>query len=133
MAAAVKPGWDLAAEYVNNYLGAGGEFFAPGSAELAIDNENGLEALEVMRAMTQYMDPDYLTFDATEMQKEYSAGNVATMNEWGSLANAVLGDEASAEGVLANTTLAASPTIGSGTVRAAAMAGRLYGRREHLR
>ena len=39
LAAADKPGWDLAAEFVNMYLGTGDEFFAPGSAELAIDNE----------------------------------------------------------------------------------------------
>ena len=40
LAAADKPGWDLAAEFVNMYLGTGDEFFAPGSAELAIDTDN---------------------------------------------------------------------------------------------
>lgn len=34
LAAADKPGWDLAAEFVNMYLGTGGDFFAPGSAEI---------------------------------------------------------------------------------------------------
>ncbi|MBD8065865.1 extracellular solute-binding protein [Devosia sp. PTR5] len=121
LAASVKPGWDLAAEFVNDYLGTGAEFFAPGSAELAIDNENGLKVLEVMRAMTQYMDPDYLTFDANEIQKEYEAGNVAIMNEWGSLAGAILDDEGAADGVVENTVLAAAPTIGGGTVPAAAL------------
>ena len=50
LAASVKPGWDLAAEFVNIYLGTGAEFFEPGSAELAIDNEKGLKVLEIMRA-----------------------------------------------------------------------------------
>jgi len=121
LAASVKPGWDLAAEFVNNYLGTGGEFFAPGSAELAIDNENGRKALEVMREMTQYMSPDYLTFDANEIQKEYEAGKVAIMNEWGSLGGAILDDEGAAEGVVENTVLAAAPTIGGGSVPAAAL------------
>ena len=121
LAASVKPGWDLAAEFVNNYLGTGGEFFAPGTADLTIDNENGLKALEVMRAMTQYMDPDYLTFDANEIQKEYEAGNVAIMNEWGSLGGAILDDEGAADGVVANTVLAATPTIGSSAVPASAL------------
>ncbi|HEY0034102.1 MAG TPA: extracellular solute-binding protein [Devosia sp.] len=121
LAASVKPGWDLAAEFVNNYLGTGAEFFAAGSAELAIDNENGAKVLETMSAMTKFMDPNYLTFDATELQKEYEAGKVAIMNEWGSLAGTILDDEGAAEGVVENTVLAAAPTIGGGTVPAAAL------------
>ena len=121
LAASVKPGWDLAAEFVNDYLGTGAEFFAPGSAELAIDNPQGLKVLETMRAMTAFMDPDYLTFDANELEKEYSAGNVAIMVEWGSLAGAVLDPADAAEGVVENTVLAAAPTIDGGTIPAAAL------------
>lgn len=121
LAASVKPGWDLAAEFVNNYLGTGAEFFAPGTAELAIDNENGLKVLEIMRAMTAYMDPDYLTFDANGILAEYEAGNTAIMNEWGSLAGNALDGEGAAEGVVENTVLAAAPTIGGGTIPAVAL------------
>lgn len=121
LAASVKPGWDLAAEFVNAYLGTGDEFFVPGSAELAIDNENGLKVLETMRAMTKFMDPDYLTFDANGIKAEYEAGNTAMMVEWGSLAGATLDDEGAAEGVAANTVLAAAPTIGGGTIPAVAL------------
>jgi multiple sugar transport system substrate-binding protein len=121
LAASVKPGWDLAAEFVNAYLGTGGEFFAPGSAELAIDNENGLKVLETMRAMTAYMDPDYLTFDANSIKAEYEAGKVAMMNEWGSLAGAVLDDEGAVDGVVANTVLAAAPTIAGQSIPGAAL------------
>jgi multiple sugar transport system substrate-binding protein len=121
LAASVKPGWDLAAEFVNTYLGTGGEFFAPGSAELAIDNENGLKVLETMKAMTAYMNPDYLTFDANAIKAEYEAGKVAIMNEWGSLAGATLDAEGAAEGVVENTVLAAAPTIGGGSIPAAAL------------
>lgn len=121
LAASVKPGWDLAAEFVNDYLGTGGDFFEPGSAKLAINNENGLKVLETMRAQIAYMDPDYLTFDANEIQKEYEAGNVAIMNEWGSIAGAILDGEGSAAGVVENTVLAAAPTINGGTIPAAAL------------
>ena len=121
MAASVNPGWDLAAEFVNSYLGTGGDFFAPGSAELAIDNEHGLKVLETMRAMTQFMDPDYLTFDANSIKAEYEAGKTAMMVEWGSLAGATIDDEGAAEGVVENTVLAAAPTIGGGTIPAAAL------------
>lgn len=121
LAASDKPGWDLAAEFVNAYLGTGGEFFAPGSAELAIDNENGLKVLETMKALTAYMDPDYLTFDANGIQAEYKAGNVAMMVQWGSLAGDMLNGESAEEGVVENTVLAAAPTIGGGTVPAVAL------------
>ena len=50
LAASVKPGWDLAAEFVNNYLSTGAEFFEPGSAKLAINGDNGLKVLDLMRA-----------------------------------------------------------------------------------
>ena len=61
---------------------------APGSAELAIDNDNGRKVLETMRAMTTFMNPDYLTYDANELNKLWDAGSVAIMNQWGSLAGA---------------------------------------------
>ncbi|MDB5505405.1 MAG: sugar transporter substrate-binding protein [Devosia sp.] len=121
LAASDKPGWDLAAEFVNMYLGTGGEFFTPGSAALAIDNPDGMKTLEIMKAMTAYMDPDYLTFDASGIQAEYEAGNVAIMNEWGSIAGAILDDEGAADGVVANTVLAAAPTVNGGTIPAVAL------------
>jgi len=121
LAASDKPGWDLAAEFVNTYLGTGGEFFAEGSAELAIDNEHGMKTLETMRAMTQYMDPDYLTFDANGIQAEYKAGNVAMMVQWGSLAGDMLSGEGAEDGVIENTVLAAAPTIAGGSTPAVAL------------
>ena len=121
LAASNKPGWDLAAEFVNAYLGTGAEFFAPGSAELAIDNENGMKVLETMKALTAYMDPDYLTFDANGIQAEYKAGNVAMMVQWGSLAGDMLSGEGAADGVVENTVLAGAPTIAGGTVPAVAL------------
>ncbi len=121
LAASDKPGWDLAAEFVNTYLGTGGEFFAPGSAELAIDNENGIKTLETMKALTAYMDPDYLTFDANGIQAEYKAGKVAMMVQWGSLAGDMLNGEGAAEGVVENTVLAGAPTIAGGSIPAVAL------------
>ncbi|WP_373356456.1 ABC transporter substrate-binding protein [Pseudoroseicyclus sp. CXY001] len=120
LAASVKPGWDLAAEFVNLYLGTGDEFFAPGSAELAIDNDNGRLVLDTMRAMTEYMDPDYLTFDANVLNQLWDAGQVALMNQWGSLAGAAIGETADPE-IAANTGLAATPSIGGNSIPAAAL------------
>jgi multiple sugar transport system substrate-binding protein len=106
---------------VNMYLGTGAEFFAPGSAELAIDNDNGRKVLETMRAMTGYMNPDYLTYDANELNKIWDAGSVALMNQWGSLAGAAIDPATANPEVAANTGFAAAPTIGGGTIPAAAL------------
>lgn len=121
LAASDKPGWDLAAEFVNTYLGTGGDFFAPGSAELAIDNANGQKTLEVMKAMTAYMNPDYLTYDANELNKVWDAGQVAMMNQWGSLAGAAVDPATVPADIVNNTVFAAAPTIAGGTTPAAAL------------
>ena len=121
LAASDKPGWDLAAEFVNMYLGTGDEFFAAGSAELAIDNDNGRKVLDTMRAMTTFMNPDYLTFDANELNKAWDAGTVAIMNQWGSLAGAAIDPTKANSDIAANTGFAAAPTIGGGTIPAAAL------------
>ena len=121
LAAADKPGWDLAAEFVNMYLGTGAEFFAPGSAELAIDNDNGRKVLDTMRAMTKLMNPDYLTYDANELNKVWDAGKIAFMNQWGSLAGAAIDPKTANAAVAASTNFAAAPTINGGAVPAAAL------------
>ncbi|EYD77206.1 Various polyols ABC transporter, periplasmic substrate-binding protein [Rubellimicrobium mesophilum DSM 19309] len=113
--------WDLAAEFVNLYLGTGAEFFEPGTANLAIDNDQGRLALQTMRDMTQFMTPDYATNDTDATAQLYRDGKVAIETNWGSLA-ATLIDPAQAQPEVAeNTVFAAAPTIGGGTIPAAAL------------
>ena len=121
LAASDKPGWDLAAEFVNLYLGTGGNFFADGAADLAIDNDNGRKVLATMRAMTGFMNPDYLTYDANELNKVWDAGNVALMQQWGSLAGAAIDATTANPDIAANTGFAAAPTLNGGTIPAAAL------------
>ena len=121
LAASDKPGWDLAAEFVNMYLGTGAEFFVPGSAELAIDNPDGRAVLDTMRAMTTFMNPDYLTYDATELNKVWDAGQVAIMNQWGSLAGAAIDPAVANPDIVAVTGFAAAPTIGDDSIPSAAL------------
>ena len=122
LAATMKPGWDLAAEFVNMYLGLDGELFEPGSATAAIENDKGVQALETMKAMTDYMDPDYLTFDTNEIKPYWEANEVALMNGWGSRASAFIDpDEAPDADIAASTRFAAAPTVGGGSTPAAAL------------
>ncbi|AUQ59496.1 ABC transporter substrate-binding protein [Phaeobacter inhibens] len=93
---AYKAGWNLAQEFNNMYLGHGGSFFEPGSAKVSINNEQGVAALEMMKSLSEYMNPDFLTHDSNATNAEFRAGNVALMNMWGSRA-ATLAD---ADGVV---------------------------------
>lgn len=121
LAAADKAGWDLAAEFVNMYLGYGGELFAAGTAEPAINNEKGIATLNTMKAMTEYMNPDYMTYNADEVIKVYVAGKAAIVNGWGSLAAGVIDPAKAPAEVAGNTVLAAAPTVGGGSTPAAAL------------
>ncbi|MCG6902542.1 MAG: extracellular solute-binding protein, partial [Rhodobacter sp.] len=57
---AYAAGWNLAQEFNNMYIGEGGEFFKPGTAEVSINNPQGVAALEMMKALSEYMNPDFL-------------------------------------------------------------------------
>ena len=121
LGASDQPGWDLAAEFVNMYLGYGGEFFEPGTATLAINNDNGLATLAMMQALTTHMAPEYLTYNSDELNKVYQAGTVAITNNWGSAAGAAVDPAKATPEVVAGTVFAAAPTVGGGTIPAAAL------------
>lgn len=121
LAAADLPGWNLAAEFVNMHLGMGGSFFEPGSAEPAIADETGIKTLEVMKALTEYMSPEYMSYDANEMKSLYLAGDVAIMNQWGSMVAAHTDTAGPAPEIAASTVLAAAPSVAGGTTPAAAL------------
>lgn len=106
------PGWNLAAEFVNSYLGTGNDFFAPGSAELAINNPDGLAVLETMKKMTDYMSPEWATFDSGAQQPVWEAGEAALSISWGSRAAGYIADDSPAPAIAAATQFAAAPTIG---------------------
>ncbi len=118
VAGAYAAGWNLAQEFVNMYTGMGGEFFEPGTANVAINNEQGVAALEMMKALTGYMNPDYLTYNSTILIAEWEAGNVALMNAWGSSAGALMDAEGSPPEVHTNTVAAPPMTVGGGSVPA---------------
>lgn len=134
LAASNKAGWDLAAEFVNMYLGYGGELFAAGSAAPAINNEKGLATLKTMKAMTEYMNPDYMTYNADEIVKGYAAGKTAIINAWGSLAGGVIDPVKTPAEIADNTVLGAAPTVGGRLDPCSGpLVGRFLHRQEHFR
>ena len=115
---AYAAGWNLAEEFVNMYLGHGGTFFKPGSAEVAINNEQGIATLNMLKSLTEYMNPDYLTHDSNATSAEWEAGNVALMNMWGSRTGVLMDEEGSETVVYENTTVGGPLTVGGGSTPA---------------
>ncbi len=109
---AYKAGWNLAQEFTNMYIGTGGDFFEPGTANVSINNENGIAALEMMKALTAYMNPDYLTHDSNATNAEVEAGNVALLNMWGSRTGNLMDDEGAEEDVYSNIAVGGPLMVG---------------------
>lgn len=109
-----KSGWNLGEEFINMYMGTGAAMFEKGSANPAVNNENGVAALNMMKQVTSLMNPDYLTFDSNAVQADWEAGNVAMTVLWGSRASGVMDDEGSTPAVVAATKFASAPTLGGG-------------------
>lgn len=114
-----QPGWDLAAEFVNLYLGTGADFFKAGSAELDIQNENGLRVLETMAKLSGYMRPAFVTDNANTIMPLWKEGELAMMFAWGSRAREAL--DPTGNPAAEHTAVAAMPSLDAGGPPAAAL------------
>ena len=101
-----KTGWNLAQEFVNNYFGHGGQFVDAGNMP-TINNDQGVATLNLMKALTQYMDPEYLVSDSTYVQQQFQQGKVAMANLWASRAAAM--DDANESQVVGKVVMAGAP------------------------
>ncbi len=106
-----KAGWNLAEEFVNMYMGFGAPLVnADGTPN--INNANGVATLEMMKKLTAYMDPEYLTSDSTFVQQQFQQGKIAMANLWASRGGAM--DDAAESQVVGKIDGAVAPTIMAG-------------------
>ena len=113
MGGTYRSGWNLAEEFVNMYLGMGGEFFGEGHMP-SVNNETGIESLRTMKRITEYLDPEYLVSDSTYVQQQFQQGKIAMANLWQSRAAAMDNPEESQ--VVGKVVMASAPM---GSVRPA--------------
>jgi ABC-type glycerol-3-phosphate transport system substrate-binding protein len=118
---AYAAGWNLAQEFNNMFLGFGGQHFKPGTAEPNVNSEAGAKALEMMKALSEYMNPDFLTHDSNATNAEYRAGNVALMNMWGSRAATLVTAEGVPQEVVDGFAIAGPMTVGGGDIPASTL------------
>lgn len=103
-----KTGWNLGEEFVNMHLGFGGSLIGSGN-QPAINNAQGIAALEMMKSLTAYMDPEFLVSDSTYVQKQFQSGKIAIANLWASRAGAM--DNAEESQVVGKVKMASAPQI----------------------
>ena len=112
-----KAGWNLAEEFVNMYIGMGGDFFDGSKPNL--NNAMGVRTLEMMRNLTHYMDPEYLVADSTYVQQQFQQGKIAMAVLWASRAAAM--DDAKESQVVGKVKMAAAPSPVSGALPASTL------------
>ena len=95
LGATMKAGWDMAQDFNNMFVGYGGTWVNEDSTP-NVNTEAGVNALETMKALTEYMDPEYLVADSTYVQQQLQQGKVAMANFWASRAGA-MDDEVESE------------------------------------
>ena len=118
---AYKAGWNLAQEFNNMFLGYGGSHFEAGSANPSVNSEAGVNALNMMKSLSEYMNPDFLTHDSNVTNAEYRAGNIALLNMWGSRASSQTTAEGVTDAVKNGHAIAGPMTVGGGSTAASTL------------
>ena len=118
---AYKAGWNLAQEFNNMFLGYGGSHFNDGSAQPNVNSAAGVNALNMMKSLSAYMNPDFLTHDSNATNAEFRAGNVAIMNMWGSRAATLVDVDGVSDEVKDGMNIAGPMTVGGGNVPASTL------------
>jgi len=88
LGATMKPGFDISQEFLNVFLGFGG---MPTKADNTpgINSEAGMKTLALMKRMTEFLDPEYLTSDSTFVARQFQQGKIAMAVLWATRAGAV--------------------------------------------
>ena len=118
---AYAAGRNLAQEFNNMFLGYGGSHFESGSANPSVNSEAGVNALNMMKSLSEYMNPDFLTHDSNATNAEYRAGNIALLNMWGSRASSQTTAEGVTDAVKNGHAIAGPMTVGGGSTAASTL------------
>ena len=118
---AYKAGWNLAQEFNNMFIGYGGSHFKGNTAEPNVNSDAGVKALKMMKSLSEYMNPDFLTHDSNATNAEFRAGNVAIMNMWGSRAATLVDADGVSMEVKNGMDIAGPMTVGGGKTPASTL------------
>lgn len=106
-----KSGWHVGEEFVNMYFGMEGQFFEPGTANVTIQNEEGVATLEMLKALTEYHNPDFSTFDTNVVGPAWLGGEGVMMTRWGSAVGPMIDPESEVPEITTNTVPVGALTV----------------------
>ena len=118
---AYKAGWNLAQEFNNMFIGYGGKHFKGNTPEPNVKSDAGKKALNMMKSLSEYMNPDFLTHDSNATNAEFRAGNVILMNMWGSRAATLTDADGVSDAVKKGMDIAGPMTVGDGNIPASTL------------
>jgi multiple sugar transport system substrate-binding protein len=105
-------GFDISAEFVNMYVGFGGQMFKPGTAQPAFNGEAGLKTIELMKAMSKFMTPNFLASNSDDVMNQFQQGKAAMGVLWASRAARM--DDPAASKIVGKMEFAAAPAAVKG-------------------
>lgn len=116
-----KSDWNLGEEFVNMYLGHGGEFFKAGTAEASVNNDHGVATLNMLKSLVGYSNPDFLTYNTGAVAPLWESGELAMAVMWGSSIGGLIDDEGASAEIAAATVPAGAMTVAGGTTPASSL------------
>lgn len=116
-----KSDWNLGEEVVNMYIGHGGEFFKPGTAEVSVNNDKGVSTLNMLKSLMGYSNPDFLTYNTGAVAPLWESGELAMAVMWGSSVGGLIDDEGSTPEIVAATKPTAAMTVSGGSTPASSL------------
>ena len=104
--------------FVDMYLGYGGTFFDE-NWNPTINNEKGVAALEMMKRLSEYMDPEFLVSDSTYTAQQLQQKKIAMAHLWASRAHAM--DDPNESQVIGLVQMASAMAPEAGMIPAASL------------
>ena len=83
-----KGDWNIAAAFNDMFAAYGGTFVNEDNTP-NLNSEAGMKTLEMMKRVTEYLDPEYLVSDSTFVQQQLQQGKIAMAPLWASRAGAM--------------------------------------------
>ena len=115
LGATYKADWNIGIDFNNLFAGYGGKHVNPDNTP-AVNSEAGVKTLEMMKKLTEYLDPEYLSADATFVQRQFQQGKIALANFWASRANNL--EDKTESRVVGKIAAAAAPSAVKGGIPA---------------
>ncbi|MDE0112688.1 MAG: extracellular solute-binding protein [Albidovulum sp.] len=104
--------WERGNEFINILLANGGELFDPVTSEPVFDGPKGVESLELMGELLNYMSPNALSHDFGHVRQQLQQGEIAMAIQWGDQAATM--DNENESIVIGNVGFAPAPAMVEG-------------------